>query len=137
MGVIRFSDGVKLLPTPATARLLWALDSIAQELDIDLTVTSAAEKQNPPRLETDPHMTGEALDIRTKDLPDETVLKVYDRAVKLLPVLVWTVLFEGPTPHKNPYLARVQYVNAKATGYHFHIQRRKGQPTFGGMTRNA
>ena len=135
MGVIRFSDGVKLLATPATARLLWALDSIAQELDIDLTVTSAAENQG--RLPTDPHMTGEALDIRVKDLPDETILKVYDRAVKLLPVLVWTVLFEGPTPHKNPYLARVQYVNAKATGYHFHIQRRKGQPTFGGLMRNA
>lgn len=135
MGVIRFSDGVRLLATPATARLLWALDGVAQDLGIDLTVTSGAEPQG--RLATDPHMTGEAVDVRTKDLPDDSVIAVYDRLVRRLDPSVWTVLFEGPTRHPNIYLARVQYLNPKATNYHFHIQRKKGQPTFGGMTRNA
>ena len=130
MGLVRFSSPVKLASTPATARLIGTLDRIAQELDIDLVVTSAAEPMG--RLPTDPHPRGQAIDIRTKDMPDDTILAVYSRAKALLGPL-WTVLFEGPTPHPNMKLAAVQYVHTKATGFHFHWQIKKGLPDFGAL----
>ena len=124
MSVVRFLPTVAIRPTPAAARIIGALDYAASFLGLDLTVTSGAEELIPPRAASDPHMTGEAFDVRVNDLAPKDIRRVYEALRSVLEAGDFTVLFEGPKPH--PELADIQYVNPKATGFHFHIQRKKG-----------
>lgn len=123
VGVLRFAPGVKIKPHPAGARILGALDRAAAVAGMDLYVTSGAEDQG--RKQTDPHMTGEAFDIRTRDLPPTSIIAVRDALRGLLDASEFTVLFEGPQAHPDARLAAFQFVNPHSTGFHFHIQRKK------------
>ncbi len=118
---VRFKDGVTLHGLkPAGARILSVIDQAAVLLDRDLTVTCGTEGH--PVL--DPHTRGEALDVRTKDLPQATILTLVNWMIKRLGP-DFSVLYEVP---QKPIgvLATVAFVNPTATGQHCHIQLRKG-----------
>ena len=55
-----------LEPTAAVARLLAAIDRVAENSDFDITVTCGSEDHHI----TDPHTLGRALDLRSHDFTD-------------------------------------------------------------------
>lgn len=108
---------------PAGFRIIAALDTCAQRLGLTLTITSGSEHRG--RAQTDPHMLGEAVDVRATDLPLLTIRALHNELCTLLGP-AFTVLFEAPPHDSPPALADITYLNTKATAMHFHIQRRKG-----------
>ena len=121
--VVRFAPGVTLSrpPAPAGVRILSALDQAALHLAQDIIVT-CADGLHPP---TDPHTTGEAYDVRVRDLTPGAVLALRGFLLGVLGPL-FTVLYEVPTPPHAPELASIAFVNVGASAAHLHIQRRKG-----------
>lgn len=78
MNVVRFADGVTLLPTSAVVRMLAAFHQTARDIGHDITVTAGSNgTHSSPE---DPHYKGLALDTRTHDLPDphEALLRLMD-----------------------------------------------------------
>jgi len=72
MGVVRCKDGVKFLEiAPGGFRILSAIDQIAASMSCDVTITSACDGVHSGT--GDPHYSGNAYDIRTRDLPDAQV----------------------------------------------------------------
>lgn len=122
--VVRFAPSVAIRPASAGVRILSALDQAAQALNLPVYVTSGAEIAG--RAGSDPHMTGEAFDVRVRDYTTDQIVALHSALIALLPRDQFTVLYEGPAPHPVAKLAAIQYVNPKATGFHFHIQRKKG-----------
>lgn len=66
--MIRVKAGVTWVYAPGLFRMLEALKHISTSLGVDLTITSAADGAHSGP--TDPHKTGNALDIRTHNLTD-------------------------------------------------------------------
>lgn len=132
--VVRCKQGVVMPSAPAGIRITAAVDKLPQILQRDVTVTSGAEGRG--RLATDPHMTGEALDLSVAGLTAGEVIKLKRELEATLGPL-FTVLYEVPRPPLDTALAAVAYINSKATGPHVHIQRKKGTvyppPLTGGM----
>jgi hypothetical protein len=123
IGVVRFKAGVRITgcPSPAQARIIGELDTIARARSFDLLVTCGEEAHGP----SDPHTLRLALDVRAEDFePDDAI----DVAARLRDGLGsrWTVLYESPTLPANPALASIAYVNPDATAPHFHVQPVKG-----------
>lgn len=128
MGVLRIKPGAMVRnPAPAGFRILSACDLLAGTLTRDLTITSGDEGDEW-RAATDPHQTGEAYDLSVKGWVESEVVNAYKfLRTKLGPR--FTVLYEVPTSRLaslSQPLKDIAYVNAKATGIHFHLQRRKG-----------
>ena len=120
-GCVRFKPGVDLRGlAPAGARLLAAVDFVAQAMGRDLTVTCGTDSHGAD----DPHTRGAALDVRVADLSDDQTLVAYDNLRKLLGH-EFTVLYEVPEKPAG-LLAGIAYVNPAASGPHFHLQVRKG-----------
>jgi hypothetical protein len=118
--VLRFAPSVTLdPPTPAWARILAACDQAVRLLGRDLTVTCGREGH----AQTDPHTRGSAIDVRTRDLPEATILTLYD-FLKAQLGTAFTVLYEVKAK-PNGVLAAIAYVNPDATAQHLHIQVRK------------
>lgn len=69
MAVVRFKEGVTIVPSPAGARILAALDYTAQFRNRDVTVTSGSDGDHSGP--DDPHHHGNAYDVRTHDDPDK------------------------------------------------------------------
>lgn len=66
---IRVKEGVSFeIIAPGGFRILAALESAADRIAHDLTITSACDGSHSGI--DDPHHRGEAYDVRTKDLPD-------------------------------------------------------------------
>lgn len=123
MNGVRFKDGV--LPirmlAPAGVRILAALDVTARRLKRDLIVT-CADRDHPP---SDPHSTGEAMDVRTHDLDDETkrtilrevMVELQNDATMDAPIAtdigLATLHFYGQIEKPNQ------------PGEHLHVQRRR------------
>lgn len=108
---------------PAGLRILAALDNAARHLNQTLTITSGSETRG--RAVTDPHMTGEAVDVSVTALLPAEIHTLYHRLKTALGP-AFTVLLEAP-PHLNiPSLNTIVYRNDKATALHLHIQRKKG-----------
>lgn len=121
--VVRFAPRVNLNGLrPAGVRILAAIDAAAVTCGLSLTVTSAVDGQ---RAATDPHITGEAIDLRTIDLSEQDTLRIY-WALRVKLGDAFTVLYEVPQSVPSLTLRQIEYVNPKATGPHFHIQRKKG-----------
>ncbi len=67
--VIKVKPGVTWVFAPALFRMLEAMRFVSTALDVDLTVTSAADGLHSGPL--DPHYNGNAIDIRSHDLTTE------------------------------------------------------------------
>ena len=105
---------------PAGFRILAALDQAAQDCRVDLTITSGTDSHALP----DPHVTGEAYDVSVAGLSAQQISDVKASLEDCLGPL-FTVLYEVGQVPSDPTLRSIAYVNVKATGPHFHIQRRK------------
>lgn len=114
---------------PAGIRILNALDDAAQTLSLTLTITSGSE--GTWRSATDPHRTGEAVDISVRGLELEQILRLHRFLTGRLGPL-FTVLYERADLPTHPSSAvqaewrAITYINAKATAPHFHVQRKRG-----------
>lgn len=106
---------------PAGFRILAAIDHAAQACRADLEITSGTDSHTLP----DPHVTGEAYDVSVKGLSAQQIADVKASLEAILGPL-FTVLYEVQQVPSDPTLRAIAYVNIKATGSHFHIQRRKG-----------
>mgnify|MGYP007100068665 CR=1 FL=1 len=121
MGVVLTLPSVRLTGLRAAGiRILAAVDSAAQLLKRDLTVTCGVEGHPP----TDPHTQGAALDLRTKDFLECTVLALVAALKKTLGP-DFTVLYEVPSKPLG-VLASIAYVNPDATAPHVHVQLKRG-----------
>lgn len=67
--MIRVKDGVTFAYHPAGFKILEAIKGAAQDLRIDVTITSGSDGLHSGP--GDPHHTGEAYDVRTRDLAPE------------------------------------------------------------------
>ena len=106
---------------PAGFRILAAIDHAAQACRVDLMITSGTDSHAI----TDPHASGEAYDVSVHQLSAQQIADVKAILERTLGSL-FTVLYEVPKVPSDPTLRPIAYVNLKATGPHFHIQRRKG-----------
>ena len=106
---------------PAGFRIIAAIDQAAQQCRVDLTITSGTDSHTVP----DPHVTGEAFDVSVQGLSAQEIADVKATLERTLGPL-FTVLYEVPKVPSDPTLRHIAYVNVKATGPHFHLQRKKG-----------
>ncbi len=106
--------------TPALLRLIGVLDQAVRLLGRDLTITCGRDGHQA----ADPHSRGMAVDVRTRDLPEATILTLHLRLREWLGPL-WTVLYEVPTKPTG-VLASIAYVNPEASAAHLHLQPKKG-----------
>lgn len=122
MNVVRHRAAVRFdLIAPAGFRILSAIDQAAQSCKVDLTITCGTDSHALP----DPHVTGEAFDVSVQSLSAQQIADVKVALERTLGPL-FTVLYEVPQTPSDPTLRPMAYVNVKATGRHFHIQRKKG-----------
>lgn len=105
--MIKIKPGVTWVYAPAIFRILEAMKWISATLNIDLTVTSAADGVHSGP--ADPHHTGNALDIRSHDLNTEQKRAVL-AGLKAELGPQFYVFLESPN----------------TTQEHFHAQRVKG-----------
>lgn len=116
VGVL-FKDGV--LPigrlAPAGGRILGALDVMARRLQHNLTVTCADKEHGP----TDPHTSGEAFDVRTHDLADDT------KAALLHELMI--ELSDNPSTDVPKPIVSVPLTNLATTRFYAQIENH-GQP---------
>lgn len=112
--VVRVKPGVQFtIIAPGGFRILWALEGAADRICHDLTITSACDGMHSGP--EDPHFRGEAIDVRTKDLPDpELALK----AIK-----DFLGIPEGEEQGSR-FFAWIE--NAGTDNAHIHVQVRKG-----------
>lgn len=109
---------------PAGVRILAVLDMYANVSGQSLTVTSGSELRG--REASDPHMTGEAVDVSVSNLTSAQVLFLHDFLLSHLGSL-FTVLYEVPRNSYAPaVLARIAVQSVNATAPHLHIQRKRG-----------
>lgn len=111
-GKILVKSGVTFVYAPAGFKILEAIKGAAQGLNIDVTITSGSDGlHSGPQ---DPHHSGEAYDVRSKDLAPE-VKQALLRAIQRrlgddLPVRRFYSFLESPGTANE----------------HIHVQRRNG-----------
>src|SRR3990167_8738726 len=121
MNVVRHRPGVYFNPiAPAGFRILAAVDHAAQDCLVDLMITSGTDSHTQPSA----HVTGEAYDVSVHTLSAQQIADVKAHLEETLGA-AFTVLYEVKAVPSDPTLRSIAYVNVKATGPHFHIQRRK------------
>jgi len=119
--VLRCASGVQFERiAPGGFRILAALDGATKVLGRDLTITAGTDSHTGGK-----HPTGEAYDVRTRDLPSAQVLRLYDYLQATLGQR-FTVLYEAPEKPDSPALAAITYLNPAASGPHIHCQIKKG-----------
>lgn len=122
MNVVRARPGVRFdVIGPAGFRILAAIDQAAQDCLVDLMITSGTDSHAPPSA----HVTGEAYDVSVHTLSAQQISDVKAHLEETLGPL-FTVLYEVQKVPSDPTLRSIAYVNVKATGPHFHIQRKRG-----------
>lgn len=121
MNVLRHRPSVRFATiAPAGFRILGALDQATQDCRVDLELSSGTDSHT-----TGAHPTGEAFDVSVKGLSAQQIADVHASLCATLGPL-FTVLYEVPAVPSDPTLRHLAYVNVKATGPHFHVQRRRG-----------
>ena len=125
IGLVSFKPGARSdHPREAGLLILAAIRIVAWRYKQDLVITSGDEDRG--RDLNDPHPLGEAIDVSVAGIAPLVLLKIIDDLEDILGPL-FTVLFEAPAlASVEPMLRQAIYVNAKATGPHLHIQRKKG-----------
>jgi hypothetical protein len=107
--VLLVKDGVQFAKiAPAGFRILAALDNVARQAGLDLTVTSACDGEHSGP--NDPHHRGEAYDVRSHDLNKEQKDMVLDLVMKWLGTERFFGWLESPG----------------SSNEHFHFQIKKG-----------
>lgn len=106
---------------PAGVRILVAIWTVGQSNAMDVWITCGTDGHGP----SDPHTLGEAFDISVKQMTVPTIVKIKRQLEQILGER-FTVLYEVPSLPTDPMLIAIAYVNAEATGPHFHIQRKRG-----------
>lgn len=120
--VLRVRPGVHFdRIAPGGFRLLAALDGATKVIGMDLWITCGTEAH----ASRDPHTSGEAYDCSVKDMTVPLIIKAHRHLQQVLGER-FAVLYEVPTLPEDRALAAIAFVNAEATGPHFHLQRRKG-----------
>lgn len=105
--MVKVKPGVTWVYAPGLFRMLEALKAISAGIGHDLTITSAADGTHSGP--TDPHKTGNALDIRTQDLsPDQKQAVLKGLGAELAPD--FTFFLEAPNTSNE----------------HIHLQRKVG-----------
>ncbi len=118
---VRVKDGVKFdRIAPAGFKILAILQNATFIFDRDFVITNGTEGHPA----TDPHTEGSAYDVRVSGLPEATILAMHSYFKSNLGPL-FTVLYEAPTKPSG-VLGAITYANPKASGPHFHIQRKAG-----------
>ena len=107
--MIRVKKGVEFkVIAPAGFLILQALKTVSKQLGLDLTITSGTDgKHSGPK---DPHLSGEAYDVRSKDLELEQKHLVLDALMRQLPAGRFYGFLEGLNTRDE----------------HLHVQRSKG-----------
>ncbi len=102
--MIKVKPGVTWVYAPGLFRMLEALKTISAGIGHDLTITSAADGTHSGP--ADPHYTGNALDIRTKDLtPAQKTAVLAGLHAELDPD--FTMFLEAPnTPNEHIHCQR-------------------------------
>lgn len=119
---LRVKDGVEFRLTKAGCRMLGALDSTCRNLKMDLTITSGSDNHPP----TDPHTLGEAFDIRTHDIEEETTKRALIRVILgYLQDSPGDLIVEAGIGLASGFFY-AQLENLGKSEEHIHIQRRKG-----------
>jgi hypothetical protein len=125
MFVVTFKTGVKWDPvTSAGVRILAALDRAASLCSVNLEVTCGSEPM-AAHGPTDPHSRGVAFDVAVVGMSPMVVVSV-KKTIESYLGPDFTVLYEVNAVPSDPVLQSVAYVNAAATGPHYHIQPRRG-----------
>lgn len=88
---------------------------------MDLMITCGTDSHALP----DPHVTGEAYDLSVQGMSAQQIADVKASLERSLGPF-FTVLYEVPQVPSDSTLRSIAYVNVKATGSHFHVQRKKG-----------
>lgn len=123
MNVVRLKTGVSFpVLAPAGVRILAAVDAVSRQLATDLTITSGGEARG--RKPTDPHSTGEAVDLSVSGLTPGQIVKLKAALEQQLGP-AFTVLYETPSAPLDTALAAVAYINPDATATHVHVQRKR------------
>jgi len=128
VGVVLVKPGVQFLRiAPAGFRILAAIDTAADTVGVDLTITSASEARG--RELANPHRSGEAFDLSVLGLSLPQIKQVKDLIADVLNGAdgdAFTVLYEIP-PSGHMLMPPLPWatVNQHATAAHLHIQRRK------------
>ena len=126
--ITRFKPNVIIEPSPVTARLLGAVDRVAQNSPFDLTVTSGADSHPVG----DVHSLGLALDVRSHDLSDAEKTDV----MKAIMAELADEIPEDVSTQNGMWLALATddwYCQLEHHGEiteHIHVQRRKGAVPF-------
>lgn len=122
IAVVHFKAGVQLRPTPALARILWALQSVADDMLRDLTVSCGAEGHDT----FDPHALGEALDVSVAGFDAFEIVTVYRNVARTLGAAFYCQV-EAPSASGiiDQPLLDVLAINPRATAIHLHVQRKK------------
>jgi hypothetical protein len=111
---IRVKEGVSFATiAPGGFRILAALESAADHIAHDITITSGCDGAHSG--ESDPHHRGEAYDVRTKDLPD--------KQLALNAIKDFLAIPEGQQEGSR-FFAWIE--NEGQDNEHIHVQVRKG-----------
>lgn len=108
--MIKVKTGVKWVYAPAMFRILEALKSISTSLGFDITVTSGSDGAHSGP--SDPHHSGNALDIRSNDLSDDNKHSVLEGLKAELGPKFYAFLESPDTPNEHIHCQR-----AKGTTY--------------------
>lgn len=120
MNVVRHRPGVRFeVIAPAGFRILAALDRTAQQVGVDLLITSGTDSHSGGA-----HPTGEAYDVSVLGLSAQQIADVRGTLITILGPL-FTVLYEVQKVPSDPTLRPIAFVNVEATGPHVHIQRKR------------
>lgn len=106
----------------AGVRILGVLDALARQFGHDITVTCANEGHTLP----DPHVTGDAFDVRTHDLTEDRKQAVLH---ELLIALADHPVTDAPRPVSIGLATSRFYAQLENPGLvteHIHVQRRNG-----------
>lgn len=114
---LRVKDGVTFHTiAPGGFRILSALDAATTIVGRDLTITAGTNDHTEGR-----HPTGEAYDVRTRDL-DEGTITALVHFLRARLGSAFTVLYETPQPPLSSALRSLATINQKASAAHIHCQ---------------
>lgn len=111
---IRVKPGVQFsVISPGGFRILAALEDAADQIAHDLTITSGTDGAHSGS--EDPHHSGSAYDVRTKDLPDKNLALAKIKDFLAIP---------ESQPQGSRFFAWIE--NEGQDNEHIHVQVRKG-----------